>query len=127
MKSIKVIAKEYGLTTRTLRYYEELGILSSHRVDKGIRHFSKREEAKLKLIVRGKTYGFSLEEIKEMVLLFDNDRSGKKQLEKTIEYGEQKLKEIDNKIEELLEIRAEIVRTDRLFREKLQLLMEDEK
>ncbi len=127
MKSIKVIAKEYGLTTRTLRYYEELGILSSHRVDKGIRHFSKREEAKLKLIVRGKTYGFSLEEIKEMVLLFDNDRSGKMQLEKTIEYGEQKLKEIDNKIEELLEIRAEIVRTDRLFREKLQLLMEDEK
>lgn len=127
MKSIKVIAKEYELSTRTLRYYEELGILSSHRVDKGIRYFSKREEAKLKLILRGKTYGFSLEEIKEMVLLFDYDRSGKKQLEKTIEYGQQKVKEIDNKIEELLEIRAEIVKTDRLFREKLQLLMEDEK
>ncbi|KAA0549527.1 MerR family transcriptional regulator [Bacillus sp. BGMRC 2118] len=126
MKSINVIAKEYGLTTRTLRYYEELGILCSHRVDKGIRHYSKREEAKLKLILRGKSYGFSLEEIKEMVLLFDYDRSGKKQLEKTIEFGGQKLKEIDSKIAELIEIREEIVKTDRLFREKLQLLMEDE-
>ncbi|GAE27814.1 transcriptional regulator [Halalkalibacter wakoensis JCM 9140] len=127
MKSINVIAKEYGLSTRTLRYYEELGILNSHRVDKGIRHFSKREEAKLKLVLRGKTYGFSLEEIKEMVLLFDHDRSGKKQLEKTIEFGQQKLREIDKKMEELLEIREAIVKTDRLFREKLQLLMEDEK
>lgn len=127
MKSIKVIAKEYGVSTRTLRYYEELGILSSHRVNNGIRHFSKREEARLKLILRGKKYGFTLEEIKEMILLFDRDRTGKKQLEKTIEYGQQKLKEIDSKIAELQEIRAEIVQVEQLFREKLQLLMGDEK
>ena len=127
MKSIQVIAKQYNVSTRTLRYYEELGILKSEREGKGIRYFSKQEEAKLKLIMRGKTYGFSLEEIKEMILLFNTDRTGKKQLQRTIEYGEQKVKEIDAKILELQEIRADIVKTELLFREKLQLLMEDEK
>ncbi len=52
--------------------------------------FQKKELAKLKLIFRGKRYGFSLEEIKEMVLLFDFDRTGIQQLERTVEYGEQK-------------------------------------
>ena len=53
-----------------------------------------KELAKLKLIFRGKRYGFSLEEIKEMVLLFDFDRSGIQQLERTVEYGEQKFKRL---------------------------------
>ena len=126
MKSIKVIAKEYEVSTRTLRYYEELGILNAHRLNSGIRYYSKKEEAKIKLILRGKKYGFTLDEIKEMVLLFDLDRTGKKQLERTIEYGQQKLKEIDSKIAELQQIRKEIVQVEQLFYEKLHILMEDE-
>lgn len=126
MKSIKVIAKEYAVTTRTLRYYEELGILKPTRPHNGMRHYSKREEAKIKLIIRGKKYGFSLEEIKEMVLLFDLDRTGVRQLERTIEYGQQKLKEIDDKIQELYEIRQDIERTEAIFREKLTQLLEDQ-
>lgn len=125
MKSIKEIAMEYGLSTRTLRYYEELGIIQSYREGNGIRHYSRREEAKIKLILRGKKYGFSLEEIKEMVLLFDLDRTGKKQLERTIEYGRQKLQEIDSKIAELKEIREEIVQLEKVFKVKLQMLEED--
>ncbi|MBD8036809.1 MerR family transcriptional regulator [Solibacillus sp. A46] len=126
MKSIKVIAKEYALTTRTLRYYEELGILKPTRRDNGMRHYSKREEAKIKLIVRGKKYGFSMEEIKEMILLFNLDRTGVKQLERTIEYGQQKLKEIDEKIQELYEIRQDIEKTEAIFREKLTQLLEEQ-
>lgn len=124
MKSIKVIAKEYAVTPRTLRYYEELGILKPTRPHNGMRHYSKREEAKIKLIIRGKKYGFSMEEIKEMVLLFDLDRTGVRQLERTIEYGQQKLKEIDDKIQELYEIRQDIERTEAIFREKLTQLLE---
>lgn len=125
MKSIKVIAKEYALTTRTLRYYEELGILKPTRPHNGMRHYSKREEAKIKLIIRGKKYGFSMDEIKEMILLFNFDRTGVKQLERTIEYGQQKLKEIDEKIQELYEIRQEIEKTEAIFREKLTQILED--
>lgn len=126
VKSIKTIAKEYTLTPRTLRYYEELGILKPTRPHNGMRHYSKREEAKIKLIIRGKKYGFSMEEIKEMILLFDLDRTGIKQLERTIEYGQQKLKEIDQKIQELYEIRHEIEKTEAIFQEKLILLLEDQ-
>ena len=124
MKSIKTIAKEYALSTRTLRYYEELGILNPTRSHNGMRHYPKREEAKIKLIIKGKKYGFSLEEIKEMILLFDLDRSGVKQLERTIEYGQQKLQEIDEKIQELYEIREEIAKTEAAFRKKLAQLLE---
>lgn len=67
-----------------------------------------------------------MEEIKEMILLFDLDRTGIKQLERTIEYGQQKIKEIDQKIEELYEIRQEIEKTEAIFQEKLILLLEDQ-
>lgn len=124
MKSIKELSIEYQLSTRTLRYYEEVGILKPTRPANGMRHYSKREEAKIKLILRGKKYGFSLEEIKEMVLLFDLDRTGVKQLQRTIVYGEQKIVEIDEKIQELYEIREEMDRIANMFRQKLAQLME---
>jgi DNA-binding transcriptional MerR regulator len=124
VKSIKELSIEYQLSTRTLRYYEEVGILKPTRPANGMRHYSKREEAKIKLILRGKKYGFSLEEIKEMVLLFDLDRTGVKQLQRTIVYGEQKIVEIDEKIQELYEIREEMDRIANMFRQKLAQLME---
>lgn len=124
VKSIKELSIEYQLSTRTLRYYEEVGILKPTRPANGMRHYSKREEAKIKLILRGKKYGFSLEEIKEMVLLFDLDRTGAKQLQRTIVYGEQKIVEIDEKIQELYEIREEMDRIANMFRQKLAHLME---
>lgn len=93
MKTIKEVAEAFGMTTRTIRYYEELGMLKPQRTEANRRMYAPAEVAKLKLIDRGKRYGFSLEEIKEMVLLFDVDRSGEKQLERTIEYGEQQIRE----------------------------------
>jgi DNA-binding transcriptional MerR regulator len=108
MYTISELAKEFNLTTRTIRYYEELGLLKPQRTENGKRLYTKKQYAQLKLIMRGKRFGFSLEEIKEMVLLFDKDRTGEKQLERTIEYGNQKLKEVNQRIKELNEIKAEI-------------------
>ncbi|MFY3792999.1 MerR family transcriptional regulator [Ureibacillus sp. MALMAid1270] len=119
MKTIQEIAKQFNVSTRTLRYYEEIGLLSPNRTQSNQRTFSKKEIAKLKLIFRGKRYGFSLEEIKEMVLLFDFDRTGVQQLEKTVEYGEQKMKEIDAKIAELLQMKEELMELHAVFKEKL--------
>lgn len=90
MYTISQLAKEFDISTRTVRYYEELGLLEPSRSEGNQRLFSKREYARLKLISRGKRYGFQLDEIKEMVTLFDKDRTGSKQLERTIEYGSQK-------------------------------------
>jgi len=122
MKTIQEVAKEFNVSTRTLRYYEEIGLLRPSRSNANQRTFSKKELAKLKLIFRGKKFGFSLEEIKEMVLTFDLDRTGMQQLERTVEYGEQKMKEIDSKIEELVQMKMELQELHAKFHAKLMNL-----
>ncbi|WP_228728350.1 MerR family transcriptional regulator [Brevibacillus composti] len=119
MKTIREAADMFAVSTRTIRYYEEIGLLRPQRDANNQRLYSKAEIAKLKLIFRGKRFGFSLEEIKEMVLLFDQDRTGKKQLERTIAYGQQRVKEIDDKISELQEMKKEMEHLMVLFSEKL--------
>lgn len=108
MKTIREAAEEFGMTTRTIRYYEELGMLKPERLKNRQRVYSNAEIAKLKLIDRGKKYGFTLDEIKEMVLLFDVDRSGKKQLERTIEYGRKQIVVMEERIEELEAMKKEM-------------------
>lgn len=122
MKDISELAKLYNVTTRTIRYYEELGLLKPERTTGNKRIYSKAEVVKMKLIVRGKKYGFTLEEIKEMVLLFDKDRTGRKQLERTIEYSQQKISEVEQKIEELQEMKKEMEEILTKFTEKLDKL-----
>lgn len=125
MKKIAEVAKQFHITTRTIRYYEEIGLLKPERSPTNERLFPKSELVKLKLIARGKRYGFSLEEIKEMILLFDKDRSGKKQLERTIQYGKQRIVDIDERIEELLQIKSEMEHLLTEFTEKLNSLEEE--
>ncbi|WP_174842610.1 MerR family transcriptional regulator [Sporosarcina luteola] len=108
MRTIRETAELFGVSTRTIRYYEEIGLLAPDRSVHKQRMYSNAELAKLKLIFRGKRYGFSLDEIKEMVLLFDKDRSGRKQLERTVEYGKRRIGEIDEKIRELQEMKGEM-------------------
>jgi DNA-binding transcriptional MerR regulator len=105
---ISKLAAEFKVSTRTIRYYEELGLLIPKRSETGRRIFSKKDYTRLKLIFRGKRYGFQLEEIKEMIELFDKDRSGVKQLEKTISYGKEKIKEVNARIEELTLMKEEM-------------------
>lgn len=119
MKTIREVAREFNVTPRTLRYYEEIGLLSPERTQSKLRTFSKKDITKLKLIMLGKRYGFSLEEIKEMIQLFDCDRTGIRQLERTVEYGEQKIKEIEEKIHELTQLKKELMELHADFSKKL--------
>jgi DNA-binding transcriptional MerR regulator len=68
--SITQLCREYGVTPRTLRFYEQKGLLAPNR--RGwTRLFTYRDRARLQLILRGKKVGFSLEEIKEMLDLYN--------------------------------------------------------
>ncbi|OZU88185.1 MerR family transcriptional regulator [Virgibacillus indicus] len=124
--SISELAAYFGIATRTIRYYEELGLIHPRRSEGGQRIFSKKERIRLQLVFRGKKYGFSLEEIREMIQLFDQDPSGKQQLQKTIEYGTGKIGEVSKRIDEMKNLRSEMeylimdfkVRLDELEREK---------
>ncbi len=122
--TITQLAKEFHVTTRTIRYYEELELLHPVRNESGRRVYSKRDITKLKLIFRGKRFGFSLEEIKEMVLLFDRDRSGRKQLECTIEYGTKRIGEVTSLIEELEIMKNEMIEMRDEFARKLMRIVD---
>lgn len=68
--TITELAKEFSITNRTLRYYEDLGLISPDR--KGNRRvYSRRDKSRIRLILMGKKIGLSLEEISEMIELYD--------------------------------------------------------
>lgn len=69
---IAELAREFDVTTRTIRFYEDKGLITPLR--KGQRRvYQPRDRVRLKLIMRGKRLGFSLEEIREMIDLYDVD------------------------------------------------------
>ena len=68
--SIGDLASEFGVTLRTLRFYEDKNLLNPRR-DGVNRVYSRRDRARLKLVLMGKKVGFSLTEIKEMLDLYD--------------------------------------------------------
>lgn len=105
---ISQLSKELGISARTIRYYEEKGLIKPNRTEKGTRVYYKKDYTRLRLILKGKKFGLTLDEIHELLSLFDQDRSGKKQLEKAIEYCEIKELEVENRIKELQELKEEI-------------------
>ena len=83
--TIRQLAERFDVTSRTLRYYEQEGLLSPRR-DGAKRLYSKADKARLELILRGKRVGFSLEDIKEMLdVELIGERSNEHGLEKSIE------------------------------------------
>ena len=77
---IAELAREFGVTTRTIRHYEDEGLLTPRR-DGTTRVFSARDRVRLKLALRGVRLGFSLQEIKELFDLYDLARDERQQLE----------------------------------------------
>ena len=78
--SITELAKEFGVTTRTIRHYEEQGLLNPKREGMN-RIFNHRDRVRLKLALRGKRLGFSLNDIRELFELYDLAKDENKQLE----------------------------------------------
>ncbi len=68
--AIADLAAEFGISTRTIRFYESKGLLSPQRVG-GTRVFRRRDRARLILILRGKRLGFSLRDISDYLSLYD--------------------------------------------------------
>ncbi len=68
--SIGDLSREFGVTTRTIRFYEDQGLLSPTRNGQN-RIYQARDRVRLKLILRGKRLGFSLKEINKLIALYD--------------------------------------------------------
>lgn len=77
--TISDLAREFALTTRAIRFYEDSGLLAPRR-DKRVRVYGERERVRLKLILRGKRLGLALSEIGELLDLYEVRRNEKAQL-----------------------------------------------
>lgn len=103
--SIRDLAGEFGVTTRTIRFYEERGYLSPKR-NGTQRVYSPQERTRLRLILRGKRLGLSLEETADMIHMYDEPGGGRKQLEIFIQRIGEKRAELERKrrdLEKMLE------------------------
>ncbi len=101
MWSIAELANQLEISTRTIRFYEEKGLITPQRTPGNRRIYSKRDRARLKLILRGKRFGYSLDEIAEMIGMGNVDLDEVEQITRSLAYGEKKLTEINQRIEEL--------------------------
>lgn len=82
--TISELAKEFDLTTRAIRFYEDMGLLQPDRTGVGgrVRIYSARDRTRLRLTLRAKRLGLSLTEAKEIIDLYDSPRDTGVQLKK---------------------------------------------
>lgn len=120
--SISELATEFDISPRSIRFYEEKGLISPQRSRGNQRIYTKRDRARLKLILRGKRFGYSLDEIAEMIGMTDADISEVTQIERSLDYGERKLKEIRKQIEELELLEQDILSVREKLRKRLEEL-----
>ena len=87
--SISELADEFGITTRTIRFYEEKGLLAPSRNGQ-TRVYSASDKVRLKLILRGKRLGFTLEESRDLIDMYDPAHGNVEQLQRLIHKIEDK-------------------------------------
>ena len=98
--TISEISKKFNVTPRTLRFYESKELLFPIRKDQK-RIFTRRDQARLKLILQGKRFGFSLEDIRQLLNLYDIGDQQITQLAKTYELAAQRLVIMESQRDEL--------------------------
>ncbi|MDH4019743.1 MAG: MerR family DNA-binding transcriptional regulator [Xanthomonadales bacterium] len=98
--SISELAEEFGITTRTIRFYEEKGYLTPKR--NGTRRiYSPADRTSLRLILRGKRLGLTLDETADMIKMYGSPSGNQKQLEKFIVRIGEKRSELEQKRRDL--------------------------
>ncbi len=112
------LASEFDVTLRTLRFYEDKGLLRPAR--NGVtRLYSKRDRARLKLILLGKRLGFSLSEVKRMIDLYDPQGKNETQLRVALEKGEAQMRILEEQRKHLDTAIDELQRTIDVVRDML--------
>lgn len=105
--TIREMCEAYDVTARTLRFYEAKELLFPVREGQK-RLFTRRDQARLKLILRGKRFGFSLEEIRQLLNLYDRGDQQMTQFERTYELALERLADLEQRRDELNEVIDEL-------------------
>ena len=107
--TIREMCSAFEVTARTLRFYEAKELLSPRREGQK-RLYSKKDRARLTLILRGKRFGFSLECIRQLLDLYALDDQNLQQMERSYELGLERLAAMESQRDELIETIADLKR-----------------
>ena len=101
--TIRELAKEFDLTTRAIRFYEDMGLLRPERQGPGGRNrmYSARERARLRLTLRAKRLGLSLTQAKDIIDMYYSPRDTAPQLEKFVEVLASHRQQLESQLEEI--------------------------
>ena len=105
--SISDLAREFGVTTRTIRHYEELGLLAPRRVGQA-RLFSAADRIKLKLILRGKRLGFTLDESREIIEMYDPEGNNVEQLQRLLEAIQAQRERLSSQLDDIAKMMRDL-------------------
>jgi DNA-binding transcriptional MerR regulator len=105
--SISELSKEFDITTRSIRFYEDQGLLSPTRKGQ-TRIYNQRDRVRLKLILRGKRLGFSLAETGKLFELYDADKSSAKQLSSMMELISHKKNDLKQQLDDINAVLIEL-------------------
>lgn len=124
--SISELASEFDVTTRSIRFYEDQGLLKPTRRGQ-TRIYSSKDRVRLKLILRGKRLGFSLAETRELFDLWDETLSGsEKQLKLMLATVESKRAQLEQQMKDIAMVQLELDSAEMRCREALQELKQQQ-
>jgi DNA-binding transcriptional MerR regulator len=121
--SISDLAKEFDITTRSIRFYEDQGLVTPRRQGQ-TRIYSKRDKVRLKLILRGKRLGFTLAETGRLFELYDADKSSATQLKIMLELIDNKKAHLEQQMDDIKVVLMELVTAERRCKDTLKKLDE---
>ena len=121
LHTISELAEEFEITTRTIRFYEDEGLLRPKRNGRQ-RIYSKRDYVRLKLILRGKRLGLSLREISDIIELYDSDQGELGQLDSFLQSIRERRTILQQKREDIDATLSELQRIERRCRTRLKSL-----
>ncbi|PIP37606.1 MAG: MerR family transcriptional regulator [Desulfobacterales bacterium CG23_combo_of_CG06-09_8_20_14_all_51_8] len=120
--TISELADELDISTRAIRFYEEKGLILPKRTQGNHRVYDKKDRTRLKLILRGKRLGYSLEEIAEMIGLANFNLEEEQQLKRTFAYGKKKLMEINDRMLELQILKEDLLAIQQKIKKRMEAL-----
>lgn len=123
--TISDLAEEFDISTRSIRFYEEKSLIAPGRTKGNHRIYTSRDRTRLRMILRGKRFGYTLEEIAEIIGLTDIDMDEIDQLKKSLIYGRKKLNDIRERINDLSLLEQDLIAMGEKLSSRLKELTAD--
>ena len=109
--SISQLSKEFAITTRSIRHYEDIGLLSPARRGQ-TRIYSPADRTRLKLILRGKRLGISLEDSREIIDMYEPGKNNVDQLKKLIDAIQQQRAKLNQQLDDITKLLKDLNRAE---------------